>query len=255
MPLLKFSRRRTAAPSPRSAASIPPIPPGLEPRPRLAEVPYLLPKDAQERKRLDLQHYLLYRATGNHLIAPLVPETTRTILDVGTGTGIWCAEMAKLFVGAQIVGVDVSLSSLPHPLPGGCLFCQANILQGLPFPDRQFDFTHQRLLVAAIPAAQWPAVVRELVRVTRPGGWIELLEIGDTIHNAGPATNRLLTWMTDISKTLGFDVEVLHHLGDLLIEAGGQQVEVQDIPVPLGKWAGAVGQMLKIDVLHGYRAL
>ena len=159
MPLLKLFRRRTAAPSPRPTASIPPIPPALEPRPRLAEVPYLLPKDVQEDQRLNFQHHVLYRTISNHYLAPLAPETTRTILDVGAGAGIWCMEMANLFPGAQIVGVDVALSSLPHPLPNGCLFCQANILQGLPFPDRQFDFTHQRLLVAAIPAAQWPAVV------------------------------------------------------------------------------------------------
>jgi SAM-dependent methyltransferase len=174
---------------------------------------------------------------------------------VGTGTGIWPIDMATLFPQAHILGVDVTCSSLPHPLPTNCLFCQANILQGLPFPDQQFDFTHQRLLVAAIPTANWPGVVRELIRVTRPGGWIELLEIGETIQNAGPATARLLTWMTNISKELGFEMEILHHLGDLLKQAGCQAIESQDIPVPLGEWAGTAGQMMKIDVLHGYNAL
>jgi hypothetical protein len=67
------------------------------------------------------------------------------------------------------------LFSLPRPLPSTCLFVQANILHGLPFPDGQFTSTHQRLLVAAIPALQWPRVIRELVCVTRPGGWIELV--------------------------------------------------------------------------------
>jgi hypothetical protein len=147
------------------------------------------------------------------------------------------------------------LNSLPHPLPSNCLFTQANILHGLPFPDQQFSFTHQRLLVAAIPAAHWPTVVQELVRVTRSGGWIELLEIGATIQNAGPATSRLLSWMTGISKELGFEMDILHHLGDLLKAVGCQDIESQNIPVPLGAWAGTTGQMLKTDVLHGYNAL
>jgi len=111
------------------------------------------------------------------------------------------------------------------------------------------------LLVAAIPVARWPGVVRELVRVTRPGCWIELLEIGDTIQNAGPATKRLLTWMTTISKGFGFEMDILHHLGDLLKGAGCRSVESQDIPVPLGNWAGNTGQMMLTDVLHGYNAL
>jgi hypothetical protein len=86
-------------------------------------------------------------------------------------------------------------------------------------------------------------------------GFLSYLEIGDTIQNAGPATARLLTWMTAISKELGFEMEILHHLADLLQQAGCQAIESQDIPIPLGEWAGTVGQMLKTDVLHGYNAL
>lgn len=233
----------------------PVTPPVVEQRTYVPDVPYLLPKDTLEDQRLNYQHHVLYRTISNHYLAPLTSTTTITILDVGTGTGIWPIEMATLFPQAHILGVDVALSSLPHPLPPTCLFTQANILHGLPFPDQQFNFTHQRLLVAAIPAAYWPKTVQELVRVTRPGGWIELLEIGNTIQNAGPATKRLLTWMAGISEDLGFEMDILHHLGDLLTRAGCQDVESQDIPVPLGAWAGTTGHMMKTDVLHGYNAV
>jgi ubiquinone/menaquinone biosynthesis C-methylase UbiE len=226
-----------------------------EQRTYLPDVPYLLPKDTLEDQRLNYQHHALYKTISNHYLAPLTPASTQTILDVGCGTGIWAVEMSALFPQAHVLGVDVALSSLPRPLPSTCLFVQANVLEGLPFPDGQFTYTHQRLLVAAIPALQWPGVVHELVRVTRPGGWIELLEIGDTIQNAGPATKRLLTWLTDISRELGFEMEVLRHLGDLLKQAGCQEVEALDIPVPLGAWAGTTGQMMKTDVLSGYNAL
>jgi ubiquinone/menaquinone biosynthesis C-methylase UbiE len=252
-----FHRRRSkqTAPAAHEWKREQPAPaPLTEQRTYLSDAPYLLPKDALEDQRLNYQHHVLYRTISNHYLAPISPTTT-TILDVGTGTGIWPIEMAALFPQAHIVGVDISLTSLPSPLPTTCLFTQANILQGLPFPDQQFDFTHQRLLVAAIPALHWPGVVRELVRVTRSGGWVELLEIGDTIQHAGPAATRLLTWMTDISKELGFDMSILRHLGDVLRQAGCEAVEVQDIPIPLGEWAGTTGRMLKTDVLYGYSAL
>lgn len=226
--------------------------PLTEQRSYVPDAPYLLPKDKLEDQRLNFQHHVLYKTISNHYLAPISP-TTATILDVGTG--IWPTEMAALFPHAQILGVDVALTSLPTPLPATCLFAQANILHGLPFPNEQFDFTHQRLLVAAIPARHWPAAVRELVRVTRVGGWVELLEIGDTIQNAGSATKRLLTWMTGISKGLGFEMGILQHLGDLLRQANCDMVESQDIPVPLGEWAGTTGQMLKTDVLHGFYAI
>lgn len=234
-------RHKAAQPLETCEHQQPDLSPETEQRTYLADLPYLLPKDTLEDQRLNFQHRVLYRTLSNHYLAPISPAT-RTILDVGTGTGVWPLEMAALFPQAHILGVDITLTSLPHILPPSCLFSQANILHGLPFPDQQFEFTHQRLLVAAIPATSWPEVVRELIRVTRSGGWIELLEVGDTIQNAGPATRKLLTWMTSISRELGFEMEILHHLGDLLRQAGCLSVESQDIPIPLGEWAGATGK-------------
>nr|BBH92214.1 hypothetical protein KTA_04130 [Thermogemmatispora argillosa] len=116
------------------------------------------------------------------------------------GSGIGAVEMHALFPHALVVGGDVSLASLPQPVPPTCVFVRANVLEGLPFPDGQFTSTHQRLLVAAIPAHAWPGVVQELVRVTRPGGWIELVEASDVFQPAGPATRRLLDWFAGISR-------------------------------------------------------
>ncbi|RAQ94061.1 hypothetical protein [Thermogemmatispora tikiterensis] len=109
--------------------------------------------------------------------------------------------------------------------------------------------------MVAIPAQAWPGVVRELVRVTRPGGWIELLELSDGIQPAGPATRRLFDWFTGISRQLGFELAVLHQLGELLQQAGCVEVTSQDIPAPPGRWAGATGQLLLTDVLQGINVL
>ncbi len=65
---------------------------------------------------------------------------------------------------------------------------QANLLDGLPFADRSFDFTHQRLPVLVSPSAQWPVVVGELMWMMRPDGYVKLLEGGDVFLNAGPAS-------------------------------------------------------------------
>ncbi len=249
-----FFRRRRKAAFAASNTHQPTTPPVAEQRTYLANAPYLLPKDRQEDQRLNFQHYALHHAFGNHYLAPLGPDT-RTILDVGCGTGIWAIDMASQYPCAQIIGVDIALSSLPLALPDTCLFCQANVLDGLPFPDQQFDYTHQRLLVLAIPAPRWPSVVQELVRVTRPQGWVELLEAATTVQNAGPATERLLAWLRETSQATGIDLSMVTRLGGLLRQAGCQAVEVQDIPVPLGSWAGRSGEMLKLDAMRVFEAL
>jgi ubiquinone/menaquinone biosynthesis C-methylase UbiE len=248
-----FHRKKPTLP-PQSWASKAPAPADTLQRAYLPDAPYLLPKDAQEDQRLQFQHYALYHAFGNHYLAPLSHET-KTILDVGTGTGIWPIDMAQQFPHAQIIGVDLALTSLPRLLPSTCLFSYADILQGLPFPDQQFDYTHQRLLVLAIPAPRWPEVIQELVRVTRSHGWIELLEVGTTVHNAGPATERLQSWLRESCQVLGIELTMVKRLSDLLKQAGCQAVEAQDIPVPLGSWAGRSGEMLKLDALRAFQAL
>ncbi|GHO60384.1 class I SAM-dependent methyltransferase [Ktedonobacter robiniae] len=226
----------------------------LDDRERLSDAPYLLPKDAQEQNRLNFQHRCLYSAIGNHYLVPLPPDVT-TILDVGTGTGIWPVEMANLFPQAHIVGVDLSAASLEYTSSSSYTFCLADVLKGLPFPHQQFDYVHQRLLVAALPATHWPSVIQELVRVTRPGGWIELLEIGVTIQRAGPETAHLLTWMGERSRERGFDMGLMPRLGEMLAQQGLEAIESHDIPVPLGEWAGHIGAMLKANVLSAFDAL
>src|SRR6185437_6755466 len=90
--------------------------PLTEQRTYVPDAPYLLPKDVLEDQRLNYQHSVLYKTISNHYLAPISP-TTATILDVGSGTGIWSIDMAALFPQAHILGVDVALTSLPCPPP------------------------------------------------------------------------------------------------------------------------------------------
>jgi ubiquinone/menaquinone biosynthesis C-methylase UbiE len=216
--------------------------------------PYQLPKDAEEDDRLNFQHHALFHAIGNHYIAP-ISSPLPMILDVGTGTGIWASEMARLFPTAMVIGLDLAASSFKQPPQENCVLRTGNVLTGLPFPDALFSYTHQRLLVAGIPAEKWSGVVQELVRVTRPGGWVELVEIDNQMQNMGPETARMQDFMNSVSSSLGFDWEVIRHLGEMLTQAGLHHVEQQRIPIPVGEWGGRVGEMMKRDLLAATNAV
>jgi SAM-dependent methyltransferase len=250
-----FRRKKQASFNSWEKAQTAKIPqPVQDSRKYLENSDYQLPKDEEEDFRLDFQHHALFHAIGNHYIAPIHPPLP-LILDVGTGTGIWASEIARLFPASTVVGVDLSDRSFKRPAQENCLLRIGNVLSGLPFPDEFFSFTHQRLLVAGITAENWPRVIHELVRVTRAGGWIELVEIDNQMQNPGPATTKVQEFMSTVSQSMGFDGEVIRHLGDLLVQEGLQSVEVQTIPVPVGEWAGRVGQMMKHDLLSATNAL
>lgn len=233
-------------------------------RRRLAAVPYLLPTDEREINRLDFQHYLLRYALQGNYAAPLTTMPRgypASILDVGCGTGRWSLEMAAQFPHANMVGVDLS-PMLDEAVsverrPPNFTFVQANVLEGLPFADASFAYVYQRLLFLAIPALLWPRVVQELVRVTQPGGWVELVEGGVT-EGGGRAMAVLAEWAANMSAQRGIDLQQGARIGTFLREAGLQNVVVRRVDVPIGRSARAarhIGQMMATNYLAGLAGL
>jgi SAM-dependent methyltransferase len=222
----------------------------------VADVPYLLPKDLGETNRLDFQHYMLRYALKGNYAAPL--DDPRDILDVGSGTGRWAVEMAQQFRAARVVGMDVA----PPPMdaaaaadvrPANFSFAQGNALERVPFPDDSFDFVHQRFLTLAIPAARWPGVVAELLRVTRPGGWVELVETAPPM--GAPAIDQLARWGIELTRRRGIDISLMARIGDLLRDGGAMQVTARAINIPVGKPNGRIGAMAAVDYLSALAAV
>jgi len=214
--------------------------------PQPAASRYLFPRHPGEVNRLDLQHYAFREAMGAHYFAPI--QSPERILDVGTGTGQWCVDMKAEFPRALIVGLDLVLGK---PVRDGRYnFIRADVTSGLPFPPETFDLVHQRLLRAGIPVDAWPGSVAELVRVTRPGGWVELMEIGKELTPGGPATSELIGCLNRLAALQGLDPDgrVVLGLDHLLTEAGLNRVTSRRIELPVGEWGGRPGSFLASDM-------
>jgi Methylase involved in ubiquinone/menaquinone biosynthesis len=226
----------------------------IEGRRHRVDVSYLLPKDNQEINRLDFQHFGLKLLLGSNYKAPLDPSQIRAILDVGSGTGRWLAEMAQEFPNAHIDGVDIEPPASHIQLPSNCLFTQCDVLKGLPFQDGSFQYVHQRLLVGGVPTYQWPFLTQELIRVLYPGGWLELLESGNIFHNAGPATEQLITWWKEGMSSSDFNFSIIPTL-DLLFTKYGLVNHKYTLQIPLGKWAGRAGELMKLDLFEAFKSM
>lgn len=223
-------------------------------RRHLADAPYVLPRDDQEINRLDFQHYMLRYALRGNFAAPV--GTPASILDVGSGTGRWAMEMAAYFPDTNVVATDIvtppeEASAAPgfglEKRPENYTFVPGNVLNGLSFADGSFDFVHMRLLIFAIPQEAWPKVVAELVRVTRPGGWIELVETGPQ-QNGGPAMDLLVQWITEASQRRGVNPLIGPRVSEFLSGAGAANVNKRDIGLPVGEAGGRIGKMAETDI-------
>ncbi|RUS17150.1 S-adenosyl-L-methionine-dependent methyltransferase [Endogone sp. FLAS-F59071] len=158
---------------------------------------YCLPNDSIEADRLNKQHHDIkvmaqemtasrpYCAKGlrNHFDlsqgnyrAPVqeMLEKGCRVLDAGCGTGIWSIEMAREYPESSFVGTDlVDMFSVSiESAPSNCEF-RIGDTRKLPFADESFDYVFQRFQTLSFRETDWPCVIAELVRVTKPGGWIE----------------------------------------------------------------------------------
>jgi ubiquinone/menaquinone biosynthesis C-methylase UbiE len=229
-------------------------------RVRKVGVPYAMPADAEEINRLDFQHYMLRYALQGNYASPI--ESPASILDVGTGTGRWAREMAQEFPAAKVLGVDITPPPADEPAGPGALdlrphnyaFAAANVLEGLPFPDASFDFVHMRLLYLAIPRDRWPFVISELVRVARPGGWVESLE-GGLAAREGPMMALMQSWSTSMLARRAVDLRDGERVPDLMRSAGLANVTAHRVDIPLGSYGGRIGSMMATDLLTGAEGL
>ena len=211
----------------------------------------MLPRHPSEVDRLDLQHYAIRAAVGANHQAPV--RNPSRILDVGAGTGQWGWEMTVEFPDALVVGLDLVAGKPDRPARYQSV--RADLLRGLPFRDATFDLVHQRLLFLGIPGDSWPAVVRDLLRVARPGGWVELVE-GPIMRfdNAGPAIERLREVALEVVGARGLDTSgaVYDSLDAYLRDAGAVDVHRREVELPVGEWGGPVGSLMGTDFRAGF---
>jgi SAM-dependent methyltransferase len=219
-----------------------------------ADAPYLLPKDEQEIQRIEYQHFVFRSILKRNTFAPVdaLLKEGGNVLDVGCGTGRWGSEIASTYQQTQVIGFDLEDVPRTASMPLNYHFQRGNLLDGLPFAAQQFQYVHQRVLVAGIPLEKWPFVVEELRRVTSPGGWVELVEMGTTFHQAGPATKQFLAWWAAISGTRGIDASKVAGIGTLLQHAGFSSIQTKTATIPVGSWGGRIGNLLGQDILAGW---
>lgn len=220
----------------------------------LSDVPYVLPKDLQEVNRLDFQHFVLRQAFKGNYLVPL--DQPRDILDVGSGTGRWCYEMAESFPQAFVIGCDLLEQAIDSRMaPPNYRFVEADVLKRLPFSDQSFDYVHQRLLFLAMPTNAWLSELGELARITRPGGWIELVETDIPDHHRGTHIERMSRWIIEVCRRRGIDPSQVPDLGTHLSSVGMKNVTTRAVSVPLGHWGGRIGSMVATNALTACQAM
>jgi len=193
-----------------------------------------------EMTRLTIQDRLVTTAMGGVLPEQPDPTNFPRMLDVGCGTGGWLIEVAKTYpTMTRLVGVDVNTRMIEYAREQAKIaqvddrveFQVMDALLILEFPKGYFDLANMRLASSFMRTWNWPKVLDEMQRVTRPGGVIRLTEI-ERMDSNSPALNSLVDLMRNALFNSGHLFSEGSHgpandLARLLHQEGVQNVQTR----------------------------
>ncbi|KAI8355098.1 S-adenosyl-L-methionine-dependent methyltransferase [Choanephora cucurbitarum] len=144
---------------------------------------YWFPNDNEEMDRLVGQHFAVKSLFEGNIRESILKgldmeNKPAMVLDVGCGPGTWIMDVATRYPQSEFIGIDLC-DVFPNRIrPPNVTFQVGNVLESLPFPDNTFDFVNMRLFVIAFKTHEWPQALKEVYRVLKPGGYVQMIECG-----------------------------------------------------------------------------
>ncbi|KAF5392908.1 hypothetical protein D9757_001061 [Collybiopsis confluens] len=193
---------------------------------------YLLPADKKETARLEVQHRVFSKAFENRLSQlPVKLKSGDQVLESAAGTGIWTLEFLeetrKDGVTLNIQCIDISDKQFPKEHPPEIHFSLQSVTDLPSKWNERFSYAHQRLLVLALDKSLWRKAARELFRVLKPGGWLELVEIELQSYQLcfGPCSSKVQSLVLKMYPEKGVLIDLAQHLPSILEESGFVDVQ------------------------------
>jgi ubiquinone/menaquinone biosynthesis C-methylase UbiE len=198
--------------------------------------------NAKELKRLSIQDQMITTSMGDVLPEQADPTIFHSVLDVGCGTGGWLIEAAKVYPSmSRLVGVDISNTMVSfawnqaaeQQVDDRVEFAVMDALRLLEFPAATFDLVNLRFGSSYVRIWEWPQVISEMLRVSRPGGIIRLTEPAVIQQSSSPALLQFCTLLQGTLSRAGYLFEeaptgITAHLARLLTRYGAKSVQTKD---------------------------
>lgn len=209
---------------------------------------YTLPSHLDgDGRRLNQQHEVFRLISSSSLLGkPLFPSFSGSVLDVGTGTGIWAVEFANEYPNSRVLGVDLFAPSIPpQDTPGNCSFAVADAEKDgewqAAVPSNSFDFIHTRMFLIQLRDAK--SMLQRILDALKPGGRVEFQEKQDPYRTDDPdpaAQNTPLLRHSlqriEAAKLCGMDRTIAGKLAGWMVELGYLDVVVEERKIPIGPW-------------------
>ncbi|RSL93369.1 hypothetical protein CDV31_014751 [Fusarium ambrosium] len=170
----------------------------------------------------DLGHCKYTMLLDNKLHLSPIPKYPKSILDLGTGTGIWAVDMAEMYPTAKILGVDL-FPLQTKIVPPNVHFEIDNVEVDWRWGESIFDFIHARELTMTI--YDWPNLVQEVYRALKPGAYFEISGFVPDYRSDDGTLPQDSAYVKEPIRWKGY-----------LLDAGFDDVTERALKLPMGPW-------------------
>ncbi|CAG8762063.1 1698_t:CDS:2, partial [Racocetra persica] len=210
---------------------------------------YPLPSNLEEEKHwLQDPHYFIRHMWQSNYSAPIedkLREGNAKILNICCDYGTWALEMASDYPNSHFIGVDVTPTFPSAVTKPNVRFLQCNVLDGLPFDSNTFDFVLVRLFGNTFTERDWEdKIINEIVRLTKPGGWVELTQVDSKYYNCGPNCERWNDALLNHLRLKNINGSIGESFGRLLTSTGQMSRIRHEVVIgPVGSWGHRAGEL------------
>ncbi|KAF8587123.1 S-adenosyl-L-methionine-dependent methyltransferase [Ramaria rubella] len=196
---------------------------------------------ASQKQKLDDLHTVFKEYLDGKLsFAPLEESKPQSILELGTGTGVWAIQAATQFPDAKVLAVDAC--PLPiRPIPPNMKFRILDMMNPFPFEPESFDVIHARFVLMHVPKPE--SVILRIIKLLKPGGWLLLGDldfklIDESELGLGPASKEWVERYYRIMKSKGVHNDTPVYDKTLLASRAFSEVNVKTIHLPVSEKSG-----------------
>ncbi|RHZ76871.1 hypothetical protein Glove_187g97 [Diversispora epigaea] len=207
-------------------------------------------KDYDSSDRFTLQHKFFRYIWQSNFSSPIEEKLLSPdfkVLDVGCGPGTWILEMANEYPNASFTGIDHRTLFKAEP-PSNVTIEYNDLLTTLPFDDNSFDFVFMRFLAYEITEERFEKnVIPELVRVLKPNGYLEVMDINIQGGNEGPVAQEFTSAVQSFYNSKGINSNITQKIKKFMNSTNIVDVQVLEQFHPIGSWDEKIGEVALKD--------
>jgi ubiquinone/menaquinone biosynthesis C-methylase UbiE len=191
-------------------------------------------------------HRTLFEGNFSSPVTEILKEGAE-VLEFRCGPGTWTCEMSSDFKNSMFYAIE-SVACFPTQKPFNVEFIKSNKLDDkIPFQNNSFDFIYVRSAILWYTELQWKEIIiPELIRILKPGGYLEVMEAEMELFGEGPKTPIMTKHIKKFRTMLRSRKINPYMILDMpnILSSTNQMIDIQkDVrKCPVGSWDPLLGE-------------